>query len=83
MQIIHIPRHSIASFIRLYQAILSPDHSPVVARWFPYGYCRFIPSCSEYGRMAILKHGAFVGVVRTLWRIFRCNPWSRGGADEP
>ncbi len=27
-------------------------------------------------------HGAFKGVLLTIWRILRCNPWSLGGVDH-
>lgn len=66
--------------IRLYQKTLSPDHG-----WFrvyyPQGYCRFYPSCSQYSIDAIQKYGLFVGPIKGLWRIIRCNPWSKGGVD--
>lgn len=68
--------------IRLYQRTISPDHSPL-RRLFPYGYCRFQPSCSEYGYRAIKKYGLIRGVLKAGWRILRCNPWSEGGVDEP
>ena len=44
--------------------------------------CRFIPSCSEYTLEAILKHGFFIGVILGIWRILRCNPFSKGGFDK-
>ena len=37
--------------------------------------CRFQPTCSEYARQAILKHGPFKGLALAIWRILRCNPW--------
>ena len=43
--------------------------------------CRFYPSCSEYAIEAIEKHGVFTGGAKGLWRILRCNPFSRGGYD--
>ena len=43
--------------------------------------CRFQPTCSEYARQAILKHGPFKGLALAIWRILRCNPW--GGAMTP
>ena len=66
--------------VRFYQKYWSPDHSPRKVR-YPYGYCRFYPTCSEYGYQAIERRGAVVGSLLTLWRILRCNPWSRGGPD--
>ncbi len=44
--------------------------------------CRFYPSCSNYGLMAIEKYGFFRGWVRTIWRISRCNPWNNGSHVE-
>ncbi len=73
-------KHLLASLIRLYQATLSPDHGWNKAR-YPHGYCRFYPTCSEYGRQAILRHGALRGSWLALRRIIRCHPWSRGGVD--
>lgn len=43
--------------------------------------CKFIPTCSEYGLVAIERFGAFKGGFMTLWRILRCNPFGRGGFD--
>ena len=43
--------------------------------------CKFIPTCSEYGIQAIEKYGAFKGSILTIWRILRCNPFSKGGYD--
>jgi putative membrane protein insertion efficiency factor len=43
--------------------------------------CKFIPTCSEYGIQAIEKYGVLKGGVLTVWRILRCNPFSKGGFD--
>mgnify|MGYP002516589252 FL=1 len=43
--------------------------------------CKYIPTCSEYGIMAIEKYGALKGGLLTIWRILRCNPFSKGGYD--
>lgn len=47
-----------------------------------YPDCKFYPTCSEYGMQAIRKDGVSKGLLRALWRVLRCNPWSRGGIDE-
>ena len=67
--------------IHWYQEVWSPDHSSRKVL-YPYGYCRFTPTCSEYGYTAIEKHGVIKGGVLTIWRILRCNPWSAGGYDS-
>ena len=39
------------------------------------GYkCRFHHSCSNYGILALKQYGFFKGWVKTVGRIFRCNP---------
>ena len=43
--------------------------------------CPYIPTCSNYGLEAIEKHGAFKGGLLTIWRVLRCNPFSKGGVD--
>ena len=41
----------------------------------------FQPTCSEYARQALLKHGFFKGMALSIWRILRCNPWGGSGYD--
>lgn len=43
--------------------------------------CRFYPSCSEYAVEAIGKKGALKGLILSLFRIIKCNPFSKGGYD--
>ncbi|MCK4859859.1 MAG: membrane protein insertion efficiency factor YidD [Candidatus Omnitrophica bacterium] len=43
--------------------------------------CRFYPSCSEYAVKSIQKRGVARGLLKSLWRILRCNPFSKGGYD--
>lgn len=69
--------------IHLYQKTISPDHSAWGKRRYRQGYCRFYPSCSEYGKQAIEKNGVIIGSCRAAWRILRCNPWNAGGTDLP
>jgi len=59
-------------FIKQYQKYISPMKSTK---------CPYIPNCSQYGLEAIEKYGAFKGGFMTLWRIIRCNPFSKGGYD--
>ena len=44
--------------------------------------CRFHPSCSEYARQAILRHGVGRGAWLAMRRLGRCHPWHPGGIDE-
>ena len=42
----------------------------------------YTPTCSEYMIEAIEKRGFFIGVSLGIARIFRCNPWTKGGLDK-
>lgn len=43
--------------------------------------CRFYPTCSAYALEAVRRWGIIMGTVLAVWRILRCNPFSRGGND--
>lgn len=58
--------------IRLYRRYISP---------VKYTKCPYFPSCSSYGLEAVEKYGALKGSLLAMWRILRCNPFSRGGYD--
>ena len=58
--------------IKLYRKYISPMKSTK---------CPYFPTCSEYGMQAIEKHGAIKGSLLAIWRIIRCNPFSKGGYD--
>lgn len=45
--------------------------------------CRFTPTCSEYARLALLKHGLARGSALAAWRLLRCQPFHPGGVDLP
>lgn len=67
--------------IKLYQKTISPDHG-FLKIFYPLGFCRYYPSCSEYAYQTIKKHGLFKGGLKTVWRLLRCNPFSEGGIDK-
>lgn len=70
----------VLKLIRLYQKTLSLDHGPL-SKMYPHGFCKFRPTCSQYSYEAIEKYGVIKGGVMGVWRILRCNPWSKGGGD--
>ena len=43
--------------------------------------CRFTPTCSEYARLALLKHGVLRGSWRAGYRVLRCQPFGTSGLD--
>ncbi len=61
------------SIIKIYRKVLSPLKGR--------GTCIFYPTCSEYAIQAYEKYGFFKGTLLTVWRVLRCNPFSRGGYD--
>lgn len=66
--------------IDLYQKTISPD-SGWLKSFFPGGYCKYEPHCSEYCKQSIGKYGVIKGGAKGIFRIIRCNPWSSGGYD--
>jgi putative membrane protein insertion efficiency factor len=58
--------------IRVYQIALSPYFG---------NQCRFYPTCSEYAKEAVAKHGALKGSWLAIRRIGRCHPYHPGGHD--
>lgn len=66
------PVRFLAGLISLYRRWVSP--------WLPPS-CRFVPTCSEYARDALLTHGLFRGGWLGIRRIARCHPWHPGGYD--
>jgi putative membrane protein insertion efficiency factor len=63
---------ALLALLRAYQYVLRPMLG---------ANCRFYPSCSDYAREAIERHGAFRGTWLALSRVARCQPWHPGGYD--
>ena len=59
--------------LKLYQRYISP------MKGVPS--CRFTPTCSQYAVEAVMEWGIIIGAILALWRIIRCNPFSKGGND--
>jgi len=51
-----------------------------IRRYFPK-VCRFYPSCSDYTKQAIEKHGLIRGGALGARRIVKCHPLNPGGYD--
>jgi len=59
-------------FIRLYQLFFSGLLGPA---------CRFTPTCSHYAVDALVQYPLYRALPRIIYRVLRCNPFSRGGYD--
>ncbi len=70
------------ALIDFYQRTFSPDHG-IFKVFFPGGYCRYTPSCSDYGKAVIKKRGVVIGGAKAFYRVLKCNPFSKGGMDLP
>ena len=70
----------VLKLIKIYQKTLSFDHG-LFSYFFPDGYCRFRPTCSEYAYQAVEKYGVIKGGLMAFWRVLRSNPFSKGGND--
>ena len=58
--------------LRGYKLAISP---------FFAGSCRFLPSCADYARDAVVAHGAVRGSWLAARRLARCHPLCQGGHD--
>lgn len=66
-------KHVCIWLIRLYKRYLSPLKGKPT--------CRFSPTCSTYAIQAFEKRGFLIGMILTVGRIFRCQPFGRAGWD--
>ncbi len=69
-----LPRNAVVVLLTAYRRVVSPLYGDV---------CRYHPSCSRYALEAVQQSGVVVGSALAVWRVLRCNPWSRGGVDDP
>ena len=60
------------TLIRFYQRGISP---------LTPSSCRFYPTCSEYARQAVERHGAGRGSWLAARRLLRCRPFGPSGFD--
>ena len=73
IQIINkIPRNLGIILIKVYRWVISPLIGPC---------CRYYPTCSEYGIIALKRFGLIKGSWLTIRRICRCHPFHEGGYD--
>ncbi|MBO7601343.1 MAG: membrane protein insertion efficiency factor YidD [Lachnospiraceae bacterium] len=65
-------KHILIFLIKTYQRYISPLKTTK---------CPYTPTCSQYGLEAVEKYGFIKGGLLALWRVLRCNPFSKGGYD--
>ena len=62
----------VITFIVFYQKFLSPLSGPT---------CRFYPSCSQYSKESLERHGLLRGGWHAMIRLMKCHPFHAGGYD--
>jgi len=67
-------KKSVILFLKIYKKLISPLYP---------ASCRYYPTCSHYAIESVEKYGVFKGLIKAVWRILRCNPFSKGGIDHP
>jgi putative membrane protein insertion efficiency factor len=73
--------------LRFYQRWISPPLHAVAGVFgvVPAG-CRYLPTCSDYAREALARHGLVRGGWLSLRRLSRCHPLARrpaAGSFDP
>jgi len=71
-QIEHMAKTCALGMGRCYQVMISPLMGPA---------CRFYPTCSQYAKEAIERHGFIRGTGLTMKRVLKCHPFHPGGYD--
>ena len=70
------PTLAVRVIYRIYKSVLSP-----VLHVFSPSQCVYLPTCSEYAYVALVRFGPVRGSWLALRRLVRCNPFSKGGFD--
>jgi uncharacterized protein len=61
---------------RFYKSVLSP-----ILHAFSPTQCLYLPTCSEYAYIALVRFGVLKGSWLALRRFARCHPFAKGGLD--
>jgi uncharacterized protein len=61
---------------RFYKFVVSP-----ILHAFSPGQCLYLPTCSEYAYIALVRFGALKGSWLAIRRFARCHPFAKGGLD--
>ena len=62
------------NLIKFYQYFISPMFG---------AKCRYHPTCSEYALWEIECDNIFVAIIKSFFRVLRCNQFFKGGIDYP
>jgi uncharacterized protein len=65
-----------AALLRFYKRIVSP-----VMHSISFTQCKYLPTCSEYAYVAVVRYGWLRGGWMGARRLARCHPFAKGGLD--
>ena len=60
----------------IYKSVVSP-----VLHVFSPSECLYLPTCSEYAYVALVRFGVVRGSWLAVRRLARCHPFAKGGLD--
>lgn len=67
--------------ISIYLIDIYKKHFALVLMYIFGKGCRFQPSCSQYAKEALEKHGVVRGTLLSVRRLSRCHPFGNAGYD--
>lgn len=79
--VLSIPARIFILLIRLYQVLLSPDHS-WVRHFYPHGVCMYQPTCSEYAIQKLGERPFPAAVMESMKRLLSCHPWKEPSDEK-
>lgn len=65
-----------SALLSFYKRALSP-----LLHIFITTQCKYLPTCSEYAYVAVVRHGWLRGTGLAMRRLTRCHPFAKGGHD--
>jgi putative membrane protein insertion efficiency factor len=66
----------VAALLSFYKSALAPLLHVLMP-----SQCKYLPTCSEYAYVAVVRHGWLRGSWLAVRRIGRCHPFAEGGHD--
>ena len=64
------------ALLGVYKRVVSP-----ILHGFAVGQCKYLPTCSEYAYVAVVRYGWLRGAWMAVRRVGRCHPFAKGGLD--
>ena len=69
-----------------YKSIMANAVILLIISWkrffqIPDGSCKYYPTCTAYTKEALMRYPIYKALGKIILRIFKCNPFSKGGYD--